>query len=88
MSSCDPEVVLSFASEGEVTAKINYCEGYAVDAMTFTQDGDTIAIAHPSNPNADPVVLEITEPEVLTLKDEGWSLTCGNCGAGDTWERR
>lgn len=88
VSDCDPEATLTFASESEVAIEINYCEGYAVDDLGFTQDGDSIVIAHPANRNADPVVFEMTDPGLLTLKDEGWSFTCGNCAAGDTWERR
>lgn len=85
VAGCDSQATLAFDTKGVVAVSINYCEGYATDDVTFEQDGDKIILDSPNNPAGDPVVFEITEPNVLTLESEGWNFTCGNCKVGDTW---
>ncbi|NUO48320.1 MAG: hypothetical protein HOV80_05635 [Polyangiaceae bacterium] len=85
VARCDPDATLVFEADNSVLTNVNYCEGYAVDDGTFEQDGDQILLPPSANPEAAPNVFEITEPGILTLREEAWNFTCGNCKPGDTW---
>ncbi len=85
VAECDPDATLTFEADNVVRTSVNYCEGYALDDGTFEQDGDEILLPPSANPDGAPNVFEITEPGILTLKEEAWTFTCGNCQPGDTW---
>lgn len=85
LASCDPDATLTFEADNIVRINVNYCEGYALDDTTVEQDGDQIHLLPSPNPKGAPNVFELTEPGVLTLQEEAWNFTCGNCQPGDTW---
>ncbi len=78
VSTCDPSATLEFTSDNMVIAKRNLCEGYFSEESEFELEDDVLTIG-------DIATFVVTSDEVLTLEDEG-TLTCGNCGPGDTWK--
>jgi len=87
VSTCNPELTIEFTSETDVRVNRSTCHSYELIDLTWEMEGDELRILSPEGESWE-VAFEITDDDVITLKERSVFIDCSSCLGGDTWEKQ